>query len=107
MQTIKVKDGMDINVEDIWSMSGTDLQQLLMFADNDARHGLAIKNDTMFPYATQVSVMAGELENIFKVGVKSLYQVDVIVFSDYESELRYHALRESSNFVIKPHQLQK
>lgn len=106
MTTIKVENGMDINVESIWSTSGTDMQKLLIFADNDARHGLAIKDGVMLPYATQISIMTGELESLFKVGVKSLFQVDVIVFSDTESELRYHSLQESSNFTIKATHLQ-
>ena len=105
MTTIKVANGMDINVLNIWSSIGKDLQQLLMAADTDARHDLAIVNNKMMPYATQISVMAGDIEGVFTVKTPSLFQCDIIVFSDFESELRYHALQESSNFVIKPHEL--
>ncbi len=100
MTTIKTKNGPDINVLNIWSMNGVDMEELTMNADNDARNELAVVNGSMKPYALQISVMAGELASFFQVGVKSLYEIDIIIFADKQSELRYLSLNENHIFTI-------
>lgn len=80
---------------------------MTMQADDDARNDLAVINGYMKPYAIQINVMPGELSDMFTVGVKSLFEIDTIVFADSESELRYLALNENSIFTIDKKLLQK
>lgn len=98
---------MDLNVLSIYSSVGIDLQELLMDADTAARHEFAIVNNKMMPYATQTSVMAGELYDTLLVGAPSLFQIDVVIFADTESELRYWALNTNRHFFINREQFQR
>ncbi len=106
---------MDINVLSIYSSVGIDLQELLMDADTAARHEFVIVNNKMMPYATQTSICAGEVDfepfnyplPEYCVKNASLIQIDVIVFADTESELRYLALNTNNHFFINREQFQR
>lgn len=106
MATIKIDNGMDLDVLSIWSMVGHDLEYLIIIADSDARHELAIVDGRMMPYATQISVMPGELADIFTITEKSLFQVDIIVFGNSESEIRYLSLNENGHLFLEKESLQ-
>lgn len=106
MITIRTDNGMDMNMHGIWSNIGIDLNNLLMEAEEDAESDLAVVNGELMPYATQVSVLPGNLASCFVVNDQSLFQVDVLVFANNESKLRYLVLNELGLFFIQRKNIQ-
>lgn len=103
MTTIKASEGIEIRVFDMWSTSGIDFNTLLYYAERDAVE-MVPKG---YGYTIQTSVMFGELKHSLKVGIPSLFQIDLLVFADVESELNYLALNKIQPFFIQHKHFQK